>query len=189
MPSEWILTSVIYVSHKSDQLTIIHDHDLAKGKPAKAMEHHFSINLIATEQAKIVPKLTKKGFEKRKIPKDVYSAILTNRKKLLVSGEKWKLEYCSNGIQNCMKVYESEEAQECHTVSSERYFSAPIFSSDRSSRRHSYLNILSSIHDIYQIHIAFDPSCFIHFMHCSIIHSIIVHTIGAKTTSSCFCKI
>ena len=94
---------------------------LAKGKPAKAMEHHFSINLIATEQAKIVPKLTEKGFEKRKIPKDVYSAILTNRKKLLVSGEKWNLEYCSNGIQNCMKVYESEQAQECHTVSSERY--------------------------------------------------------------------
>ena len=85
------------------------------------MEHHFSINLIATEQAKIVPKLTEKGFEKRKIPKDVYSAILTNRKKLLVSGEKWNLEYCSNGIQNCMKVYESEQAQECHIVSSERY--------------------------------------------------------------------
>ena len=56
------------------------------------MEHLFSINLIANEQSKIVPKLTEKGFEKRKIPKDVYAAILTNRKKLLNSGAKWKVK-------------------------------------------------------------------------------------------------
>ena len=64
---------------------------LAKGKTAKSMEHLFSINLIANEQSKIVPKLTENGFEKTKIPKDVYAAILTNRKKLLNSGDKWKV--------------------------------------------------------------------------------------------------
>ena len=55
------------------------------------MEHLFSVNLIANEQSKIVPQLTERGFVKRKIPKDVYAAILTNRKKLLNSGEQWKV--------------------------------------------------------------------------------------------------
>ena len=60
------------------------------------MEHLFSINLIANEQSKIVPKLTENGFEKTKIPKDVYAAILTNRKKLLNSGDKWKVHKTIN---------------------------------------------------------------------------------------------
>ena len=60
------------------------------------MEHLFSINLIANEQSKIVPKLTESGFEKTKIPKDVYAAILTNRKKLLNSGDKWKVHKIIN---------------------------------------------------------------------------------------------
>ena len=61
------------------------------GNTEKAVDHIFSVNLIGPEQKRIVPKLTERGFEKRKIPKDVYAAILTNRKKLLTSGEKWEV--------------------------------------------------------------------------------------------------
>ena len=48
-------------------------------------------------QKKLAPRLTQKGFEKRKIPKDIYAAILSNRKKLLSSGKKWNIEYCTLG--------------------------------------------------------------------------------------------
>ena len=71
------------------------------------MEHLFAVNLIANEQSKIVPKLTERGFVKRKIPKDVYASILTNRKKLLNSGEKWKVKINNHHILRPMIMIEA----------------------------------------------------------------------------------
>ena len=93
--------------------------DLATGKTHAGLEKFLSMSVISRGQARIVPELTTVGFEKRKIPKDIYAAILTNRKKMLKNGQKWKIEYCSEGLQNCMKIYETKEAQECHQVASE----------------------------------------------------------------------
>ena len=96
--------------------------DLGEGLTAKARRVKLSMNPTVTGQSKAVPQLTKMGFEKFKIPKEIYATILTNRKKLLKTGHKWQLEYCSSGLQNCNKVYESSQSQECHEVSSERYW-------------------------------------------------------------------
>ena len=114
--------------------------DLAGGITKKAMEVFFNMYPNSRGQMKVVPQLHEIGFEKLKIPRDVYAAILTNRKKLLSNGKKWLIEYCSEGdsfdfqklqnlsklfiypgLQNCNKVYESVKAKECHMVSSERY--------------------------------------------------------------------
>ena len=90
------------------------------------------MNPATVGQNKIVPQLTEMGFEKVKIPKEIYATILTNRKKLLKTGHKWALEYCSSGLQNCNKIYESSQSQECHEVSSERYWFLDLESSTKS---------------------------------------------------------
>ena len=100
--------------------------DLASGKTHAGLEKFLSMSVISRGQARIVPELTTVGFEKRKIPKDIYAAILTNRKKMLKNGQKWKIEYCSEGLQNCMKIYETKEAQECHQVASEVLWSPSL---------------------------------------------------------------
>ena len=100
--------------------------DLATGKTHNGLEKFLSMSVISRGQARIVPELTTVGFEKRKIPKDIYAAILTNRKKMLKNGQKWKIEYCSEGLQNCMKIYETKEAQECHQVASEVIWSISL---------------------------------------------------------------
>ena len=71
--------------------------DLAGGITKNAMAVFFNMYPNSRGQMKIVPQLHKVGFEKMKIPRDVYAAILTNRKKLLSNGSKWKIEYCSEG--------------------------------------------------------------------------------------------
>ena len=73
-------------------------------------------------QMKVVPRITQVGFEKVNIPKEIFGLILSNRKKLLKNGQKWRIEYCSSGLQNCNRVVESQHAQECHEVSSEKYW-------------------------------------------------------------------
>ena len=58
--------------------------------------------------------------------------ILNNRKKRLNEGHKFELESCDFGMQNCVKVMESEGAEECHLVSAENYF---IMDLDHSLKR------------------------------------------------------
>ena len=94
--------------------------DLSNGLTSSARKLRLHMNPATVGQNKIVPQLTEMGFEKVKIPKEIYATILTNRKKLLKTGHKWALEYCSSGLQNCNKIYESSQSQECHEVSSER---------------------------------------------------------------------
>ena len=100
----------------------LHPCVLGNGNTIKANEGRLSMTATSLNQGKIVPRFTKVGFEKQKIPKQLYATILSNRKKLLKGGAKWKIEYCAEGIQNCQRVYESEVAQECHIVSSEKYW-------------------------------------------------------------------
>merc|ERR1719411_2058261 len=38
------------------------------------------------------------------------------------SGKKFGIEKCDFGMQNCQKILESKEAQECHVVSAENYW-------------------------------------------------------------------
>jgi len=69
-----------------------------------------------------VPSFHKTGFEIMKIPKDIFTRILDNREKLLTIGNKWEIEaLCDIGMQNCVKVVESDLSQECHLVSAENY--------------------------------------------------------------------
>ena len=74
-----------------------------------------------------IPQFHPVGFEKMKIPKDLYARsdcasqvksfhnfplrILNNRKKQLNAGNKWEIERCDFGMQNCQKVLESQNAQ------------------------------------------------------------------------------
>ena len=41
---------------------------------------------------------------------------------MLNSGRKWLIETCDQGMQNCVRPVQSEQAQECHLVSKENYF-------------------------------------------------------------------
>ena len=85
---------------------------------------HRAIAIIYNgyHQENIVPALHKVGFQKMKIPKDIYLTILNNRKKMLNTGRKWLIETCDQGMQNCVKPMESDKSQECHLVSRENYF-------------------------------------------------------------------
>ena len=83
-------------------------------------------------QRKVVPRITEIGFEKVDIPKEIFGLILTNRKKLLRNGGKWKIEYCSHGLQNCNRIVESQQAEECHEVSSEKYWFLDLESTTKS---------------------------------------------------------
>ena len=67
------------------------------GVTTYALQTYLQIMASSHGQKKLAPRLTQKGFEKRKIPKDIYAAILSNRKKLLSSGKKWNIEYCTLG--------------------------------------------------------------------------------------------
>ena len=109
--------------------------DLKSGKTGKANQMFLSVSTLGKKQNKIVPQLTEVGFEKMKIPNKIYAAILTNRKKKLKSGQKWEIEYCSEGLQNCNMIYESEVAQECHVVSSEKYW---LLDLDESTKKSLY---------------------------------------------------
>ena len=96
--------------------------NLSMGKTYKGNERFLSRSVFSRRQEKMVPQLTEKGFEKQRIPNDLYATILTNRKKMLKNGQKWQLENCSEGIQNGIRIYESKKAQECHWVASEVTF-------------------------------------------------------------------
>ena len=95
---------------------------LGEGQTVTARKAKFSQVPLFLKQRKAAPRITEAGFEKVNIPKEIYGLILTNRKKLLRNGVKWKIEYCSHGLQNCNRIVESEQAQECHEVSSEKYW-------------------------------------------------------------------
>ena len=47
------------------------------------------------------------GFEKVKIPSDIYARILNNRKKLINDKRKFQIERCDFGMQNCQRIVES----------------------------------------------------------------------------------
>ena len=100
--------------------------DISEGFTADAVERSISMLANNLEQPRLVPKFHPVGFEKMKIPRAMYAQILTNRKKLLSTGSKWSIEYCVVGMQNCNKVVESENAQECHEVSRENYYYLPL---------------------------------------------------------------
>merc|ERR1711892_304366 len=100
--------------------------DLKKGWSNMAMARALSIMGISASQPKWVPRFHPVGFQKVKIPKDIYARILNNRKKILLEKKKFKLEACDAGMQNCERFVESQEAQECHIVSNENYFFRPL---------------------------------------------------------------
>ena len=57
-----------------------------------------------------------------KIPKDIFTRILDSRENLLAIGKRWEIEVlCDVGMQNCLRVVESDLSQECHLVSAENY--------------------------------------------------------------------
>ena len=58
-------------------------------------------------QPKIVPRFHPVGFQKVKIPSDIYARILNNRKKLINEKKKFQLEPCDLGMQNCQQIVES----------------------------------------------------------------------------------
>ena len=96
--------------------------DMNDGMTNIAMDRLLGMLNNNIGQPKIVPQFHPVGFEKVKIPKDIYAMILTSRKKLLSNKKKWAIEYCVPGMQNCNRIMESETAQECHEVSRENYF-------------------------------------------------------------------
>ena len=61
--------------------------------------------------------------------------ILNNRKKRLNEGNKFELENCDYGMQNCVKVLKSERAEECHLVSNENYY---VMNLDEGLKREVY---------------------------------------------------
>jgi len=93
-----------------------------EGWEPKSADRALGVLLISHLQSPHLPKFHPVGFEKMKIPKDMYARILNNRKKLFNSGKKWNIEKCDYGMQNCQKILESKEAQECHLVSAENYW-------------------------------------------------------------------
>ena len=100
--------------------------DLSQGYTVTAMERQIGMLGSNAGQPALVPQFHPVGFSKVPIPRDIYAQILTNRKKLLNSKKKWRIEYCVPGMQNCNRVMESEDAQECHEVSRENYFYLPL---------------------------------------------------------------
>ena len=97
--------------------------DMAWGNTYYSNDIYLSMAPVGFEQGgKITPRFTEEGFKKMKIPKKLYATILSNRKKLLKSGEKWQIEYCVPGLQSCDRIYESVQAQECHQVSAGNYW-------------------------------------------------------------------
>ena len=100
--------------------------------PVPARRARFNQIPTYLAQREVVPRITQIGFEKVNIPKEIFGLILTNRKKLLKNGQKWKVEYCSHGLQNCNRIVESQHAQECHEVSSEKYWFLDLESTTKS---------------------------------------------------------
>ena len=96
--------------------------ELSEGYTETAADRIIGMLGSNAGQPRLVPQFHPVGFQKVKIPKDIYAQILTNRKKLLSNKKKWKIEYCVPGMQNCNRIVESETAQECHEVSKENYF-------------------------------------------------------------------
>ena len=94
---------------------------IKEGFIPQAATRALNILSIGYKQQTLVPGLHPKGFEKRKIPKDIYLRILNSRKRLLNAGRKWEIETCDLGMQNCVKPMESDQSQECHLVSAENY--------------------------------------------------------------------
>ena len=56
---------------------------------------------------KQIPRFHPVGFQKVKIPSDIYARILNNRKKLINEKRKFQIERCDFGMQNCQKIVES----------------------------------------------------------------------------------
>jgi len=100
--------------------------DMKEGWTTIAVDRILGMLNNNARQHMIVPQFHKVGFEKMRLPKDLYAQILTNRKKLLMSKKAWSIEYCVPGMQNCNRIVESETAEECHEVSRENYFYLPL---------------------------------------------------------------
>lgn len=96
--------------------------NLNKGWNNFATSRAVGIMGINYAQPRWVPRFHPVGFEKVKIPKEIYARILNNRKKLLLEKKKFIIEGCDLGMQNCHRLLESRDAHECHVVSNENYF-------------------------------------------------------------------
>ena len=96
--------------------------NLGEGWNSFARARALGIMGINYAQPRWVPRFHPVGFEKVKIPTDIYARILNNRKKKMVEKKKFKIESCDMGMQNCHRMVESKNAQECHLVSNENYF-------------------------------------------------------------------
>ena len=79
--------------------------------------------VVNVRQPRLVPKFHERGFEKVKIPTQIFAQILTHRKRMIKKAKRsmWSVEYCVPGMQNCNRIIESKKAMECHEVSRENY--------------------------------------------------------------------
>jgi len=94
---------------------------LAHGMTLEAISRVQTLALSNIAQSVFMPHFHPVGFEKVAIPREMYSRILTGRKKALRE-KKWKLESCDPGMQNCALVVESKHAKESHLINREMYY-------------------------------------------------------------------
>ena len=79
----------------------------AEGWYAGARDRVLNIHATNIYQPEIVPRFHPVGFQKVKIPSDIYARILNNRKKLINDKRKFQIERCDFGMQNCQRIVES----------------------------------------------------------------------------------
>ena len=79
----------------------------AEGWYTGARNRIHNIHATNLYQPEIVPRFHPVGFQKVKIPSDIYARILNNRKKLINDKRKFQIERCDFGMQNCQRIVES----------------------------------------------------------------------------------
>jgi len=99
--------------------------DLSQGMTDNARDRCLGVLAYNQLQPEIVPALHPVGFTKTRIPKKIFGRILTARKAML-NKDKFEVESCDLGMQNCARVMYSNISQECHLVSSENYLYGAI---------------------------------------------------------------
>ena len=81
---------------------------IKEGYSPEAAYRALGVLSVGYRQSSWVPALHKVGFEKRKIPKDIYFQILNSRQKLLNAGNKWEIEKrCDFGMMGNLQITSS----------------------------------------------------------------------------------
>ena len=79
----------------------------AEGWYNRARRRILNTQAVNLYQPEFVPRFHPIGFQKVKIPSDIYASILNNRKKMINTIGKFKIEACDFGLQNCQRIMES----------------------------------------------------------------------------------